>query len=144
MNRSDTPSLGRRLLCVLYDSLLLSGVLLVAAFPFVGLIQGLEPAVSRLVMQAYVVGVAGLYFTLFWRKGQTLAMKTWRFRLETRAGAVPSWSRAWLRYLLACANLASLGMGWWVALLRADGQFLQDHLAGTRLVNSPPRAGGTA
>lgn len=134
----DTPSLGRRLMCVLYDALLLGAVLLVATFPFVAVTRGLGPETARHGLQAYLILVAGLYFTVFWRKGQTLAMKTWRVRLETDSGAPLSWRRAWLRYALAWANLLLLGLGWWAALFRTDGQFLQDYLAGTRLVDSKP------
>jgi uncharacterized RDD family membrane protein YckC len=76
-------------------------------------------------------GIAGIYFTLFWRKGQTLAMKTWGIKLVSANGKPPSNRQLWLRYLLACLNL--LILGWWAALLRQDRQFLQDHFAGTRL-----------
>lgn len=134
--RDQVPSLGRRLACVFYDSLLLLAVLLVASLPFVALTQHLEPQLARHGLQLYVLLVTGLYFTLFWRKGHTLAMKTWRFRMETPTGTPPDWARAWLRYGLACMNIALLGLGWWAALWREDGQFLQDHLAGTRLVNA--------
>jgi uncharacterized RDD family membrane protein YckC len=121
---------------VLYEGLLLGAVLLVATFPFVSLTQKLDPALARHLLQAYLVLMAGIYFTIFWRKGQTLAMKTWKVRLETNAGGPLSWGRAWLRYLLAWANLALLGVGWWAALFRPDRQFLQDYLAGTRLVSA--------
>jgi uncharacterized RDD family membrane protein YckC len=136
VTQAITPSLGRRLLCVLYDGLLVSALLLVATFPFVALTQGLDPSLARHLLQAYLLLVTGAYFTLFWRKGQTLAMKTWKLRLESTTGGHPSWGQAWMRYLLACASLALLGLGWWGALFRADGQFLQDRLAGTRLVRT--------
>lgn len=134
MSAAHTPSVVRRLLCVLYDGLLLGAVLLVATFPFVALTQRLEPTLARHLLQAYLFLVAGGYFAVFWRKGQTLAMKTWRFRLETDTGGRPGWGQAGLRYLLAWANIALLGVGWWAAWFRADRQFLQDRLAGTRLV----------
>ena len=127
------PSVGRRLMCSLYDGLLLVALLLVATFPFVALTQKLEPDWAR---QTYLFLVTGCYFTLFWRKGQTLAMKTWRLRLETTTGEQPGWGHLWLRYLLAWANLAVLGLGWWAAWFRFDRQFLQDRLAGTRLVSA--------
>lgn len=136
MSEAHPPSVGRRLLCVLYDGLLLSAVLLVATFPFVALTRTLEPGLARHLLQAYLFLVAGAYFAVFWRKGQTLAMKTWKFRLETDAGGRPGWGRAWLRYLLAWVNLALLGVGWWSAWFRPDRQFLQDRLAGTRLVTT--------
>ena len=134
MTAAGSPSLGKRLLCVLYDGLLLGAVLLVATFPFVALTQGLEPVVARHLLQAYLFLVAGFYFTVFWHKGQTLAMKTWKLRMETDFGEPPGWGRAWLRYVLAWANLLLLGVGWWAALFSTDRQFLQDRMSGTRLV----------
>ena len=131
------PSLRRRLACAAYDALLLLAVWLVAAFPFVALSSSLPPTWARAAMQFYLFLVAGAYFSVFWRKGQTLAMKTWRIRIvDAQHGGMPSWPRLWLRYALAGLNLACLGCGWWLALLRHDRQFMQDRLAGTRLVNS--------
>lgn len=139
MSLGGTPSLGKRLLCVLYDGLLLGAVLLVATFPFVAVTQTVAPTMARHLLQAYLFLVTGIYFTVFWRKGQTLAMKTWKLRMEADLGSPPSWGRAWLRYVLAWANLLLLGGGWWAALFTADRQFLQDRLAGTRLVNASPQ-----
>lgn len=128
-----TPSLSRRLACNLYESLLLVAFLLVAAFPIAALTRHLPPEIGIAVLRLYLFLAAGTYFAVFWRKGQTLAMKTWRIRLVSTAGGVPSRSQVWLRYSLACLNLIVLGIGWWVALWRQDRQFLQDHFAGTRL-----------
>ena len=140
------PSLGRRLACVLYEAFLIGAVLLVAAFPFVPLVQAIAPAIAREILQIYLLVVAGGYFTLFWHKGQTLAMKTWGIRIESVAGGAPGWGQAWLRYLLACLNLLLFGTGWWAALFTGDRQFLQDRLAGTRLTRStgaiPPLSAG--
>lgn len=127
------PSLRRRLACNLYEVLLLLAVLFVAAFPIAALTGKLPPEVGIAVLRLYLFLVAGLYFALFWRKGQTLAMKTWRIRLVAATGSVPSRTQVWLRYGLACLNLALLGIGWWAALWRQDRQFLQDGIAGTRL-----------
>lgn len=137
------PSLPRRLACVLYESLLLLAVLFVAAFPLVALTQHLPPALGRNLLQAYLFLIAGCYFTLFWRKGQTLAMKTWGMRMESTRGGPLGLGQAWLRYLLAGANLALAGVGWWGALFTPDRQFLHDRLAGTRLVASPNAAPAT-
>ena len=136
MTPEATPSLARRLLCVLYDGLLLSAVLLVATFPFLALTQALPPPLARALLQGYLVLVSGTYFTVFWHKGQTLAMKTWGMRLETQDGKPPTWAQAWLRLVFACGNVLCLGLGWWSAALRSDRQFLQDRLAGTRLVKT--------
>lgn len=130
----NTPSLRRRLACNVYESLLLIAVLFVATFPLAAMAPHFPPGLGVALLRVYLIAVAGIYFTLFWRKGQTLAMKTWDIRLTAADGAMPSLAKIWLRYLLACLNLVLLGIGWWAALLREDRQFLQDWLAGTRLI----------
>lgn len=129
----SVPGLGKRLACVVYESMLLAALFLVAAFPFVPLVSALAPDHIRPALQIYLFLVAGGYFTLFWRRGQTLAMKTWRIRIESLQGGLPSRRQVWARYLLSWLNLMLLGVGWWSALFARDRQFLQDRLAGTRL-----------
>ena len=129
------PSLLRRLACNVYESLLLIALLFVAALPFVAFTMLLPPDLGLILRETvlwfYLIGIAGIYFTLFWRSGQTLAMKTWGIKLVSASGKPLSKRQLWLRYFLACLNL--LILGWWVALLRQDRQFLQDHFADTRL-----------
>lgn len=108
-------------------------VLLIAGFPFAALVQQLPLEISIVLLRIYLFCIAGAYFALFWRKGQTLAMKTWRIRMVNQTGAAPGTAQVWLRFVLACLNLVLLGVGWWAALVRKDGQFLQDHYAGTKL-----------
>lgn len=132
-------SFGGRLACLLYDGMLVTGVVLAAALPFVGLTHRLDPDWTRPLLQVYVVAVVGGYFTLFWRKGQTLGMKTWGVELVAHDGGRPGWGRLWLRFALAVLNLALLGVGWWSALWHPQRQFLQDRIAGTRLVKALPR-----
>ncbi len=134
------PGLPRRLFSAAYDALLLLAVLLVAGLPAAALTLVLPHELAVAVLRIYLLLVAAGYFTLFWRKGQTLAMKTWRIRLQSADGGMPSQRQVWLRFLFACLTLAPLGLGWWVALWRDDRQFLHDHLAGTRLVRSDWRA----
>lgn len=134
MTSPVAPGLGRRLACAFYDGLLLAALILVAAFPFVPMTRALDPAIAKALLQFYLILVAGAYFILFWRKGQTLAMKTWGIRIESARGGALGLGQAWLRYLLSCLNLVLLGVGWWSALFSRDRQFLQDRLAGTRLL----------
>jgi len=99
--------------------------------------------------------VFGAYFAWGWSNGRrTLPMKTWRLAMETSGSAPVGISRAALRYV-ACwigpglaivvyAGLRPLGYGRWAvallavnyawALVNCDRQFLQDRIAGTRLV----------
>ncbi len=127
------PSLPRRFACLVYEAMLLAAVLFVASIPFVALTLSLPPTLFRLLVWAYWLLVAGGYFTLFWRHGQTLAMKTWHIRLESAAGGRPSTRQVVKRYLLACL-LFPISWGW--AIFAADRQYLHDRLAGTRLVST--------
>jgi len=132
-----TPSLFRRFACLIYETLLLLAVLLLASLPFVALVQGLGAAWFKPLVWAYWLLVAGAYFTLFWRRGQTLAMKTWRIRLESADSGAVTAAMAIKRYLLACLLFP---LSWLWALFAADRQFLHDRLAGTRLVSVVPPA----
>jgi uncharacterized RDD family membrane protein YckC len=134
----DLPfaSLPRRLASLAYEALLLAAVLFLAGFVVVGLLPGEPPAPAFWAYRFYLLLVAGVYFTWFWRHGgQTLAMKTWRFRLVAADGGALSRGMAWRRYALAVLGLSGFGLGFAWALVDREHQFLHDRLAGTRLVS---------
>jgi uncharacterized RDD family membrane protein YckC len=107
-------------------------------------------------LQATSFLVLGLYFIWMWRRGQTLAMKTWRIQIVDAAGQKISRKSAFKRYLaswlwfippLAASSalglppfqLAFLTLAWitiWGVLSRIhpQRQFWHDALAGTRLI----------
>jgi uncharacterized RDD family membrane protein YckC len=151
---ASTPRLHRRLASMVYESILLFGVAFIAAYLFLALTQNKYPIPSpaRQVFQLYMFGVIGAYFVWCWRHGgQTLPMKTWKMRVESRAGPVLSRGRAWWRYtaawmsLLPALSLYALGYKWGLALtllpllwplVDRERQFLHDRLAGTRIVTA--------
>jgi uncharacterized RDD family membrane protein YckC len=153
------PGLARRMACWLYEGMLLFAVVFVAGWLFSTLGQLRDAADARRpLLQAFVFVVFGIYFSWFWAKGQTLAMKTWGIRVVDRDGHALSQRRALLRYAcswlwflppLAAAALLHLGgmrsvaavLAWvvlWALLARLhpERQFWHDALAGTRLVRS--------
>lgn len=131
--------LARRLLSLVYETLLVAALALVGVLPLAILIDSLDPAVKRLLYQAYLVLLAGAYFVWQWtRGGQTLAMKTWRLKLVTGDGAPLSFRHSLRRFLYALAGLALCGGGFAWALLDRDRQFLHDRLAGTKIVTFSP------
>jgi len=153
------PSLRRRLLSMIYESLLLFSLLFTGGYLFDTLTQSNHALFLRGSRQAFLFLILGLYFVWFWTHGgQTLPMKTWRIRLVCPNGDAVPWQRACLRYLLAFALFVGpLGLAWilglqhWEALgvvalgtfflafsvrFDRDRQFLYDRLAGTRLVNT--------
>ena len=92
---------------------------------------------ARGAFQVYLILVAGAYFVSQWvRGGQTLPMKTWGLKLVGRDGAAVTWRQAWVRYMIALAGLAAVGLGFAWALFDRDGLFLHDRIAGTRIVRA--------
>ncbi len=110
---------------------------------------------ARVLSAIVTVAVGAAYCGWFWSGGRrTLAMKTWRLTLRTPAGDILSVRRALARFLAcwvgptlaigAFAALRPVGQGEWAtallafnyvwALFDADRQFLQDRIAGTRLL----------
>ena len=135
-SRLRLAPLGLRLLSLAYEGVLLSAILFVASYLFVGLARDAQTGMPRLVFQVYVLAVCGAYFVFCWvRSGQTLPMKTWRIRLVTEQGRPVAVGRAFQRYLLAVPSvLSGIGVLW--ALVDRDRQFLHDRLAKTRIVRA--------
>ncbi|HWI80512.1 RDD family protein [Ramlibacter sp.] len=153
------PPLARRMACWCYEGVLLFAVVFIAGWLFSALGQVRDAMDARRpLLQAFLFVVFGIYFTWFWTKGQTLAMKTWKIRIVDTAGRRLGQPRALLRYvcswlwflpplaLLAAwhATPAQTGLvlTGWVALwalasrLHPQRQFWHDALAGTRLIRA--------
>jgi uncharacterized RDD family membrane protein YckC len=135
------PSAGfwRRIASMFYESLLLLGVLsLTFLVPYVVIGYAWGVSVHGAIEWLHLFLVTGAYFVWFWRKaGQTLAMQTWRVRLDGANGGRVTLRQALLRYALCWPSVLGLfGLLW--ALVDRDRQFLHDRLAGTRLVLVPP------
>ena len=127
----------RRLLSLIYESLLLVAVLLAGALPMVILTKGWEHTAARAALQIWLLALCAGFYVWQWRgAGQTLPMKTWKMRLVAHDGSEVSARRALLRYAGALLSTATLGLGFAWALVDRDRQFLHDRLAGTRLVTT--------
>jgi uncharacterized RDD family membrane protein YckC len=134
---STIPSIRRRLVCMVYESLLLFSVALFASLPFIGAAGAGTDGWVRNAYQAYLFLVIGLYFVWSWRRrGQTLAMKTWKMRLVGLNGVRITFRQALLRYAFSWPSLLLGGIGILYALLDSEGQFLHDRLSGTRIVTT--------
>ena len=132
------PSIRRRLLCMLYESLLLVGVLAVAFFLpnfLIGMFWQIAMPGPLLWLHVFMVLLA--YFGWLWKRGgQTLAMRTWKIRLVSADGAALTNRQILLRYALAWPGILMGGLGLLWALVDPDRQFLHDRIAGTRLARA--------
>lgn len=154
----QAPSIQRRLACWMYEGILLFGVVFIAGYLFGTLSQTRNAMDNRHALQGFLFVIFGIYFTWFWAKGQTLAMKTWHIRVVDAAGqpltqlrALGRYVLSWLWFLpplvavapfaLSAAEVSVIVVGWvavWAILSRfhPQRQFWHDALAGTRLVHS--------
>jgi len=133
---ASTPGFWRRILCMIYEFLLLIAVLFIAGFIFHLVYHDTDSPYFRPVFQLYLLGVAGIYLIWFWTHGgQTLAMQTWKIRvISTNGGGISIW-RAIARYFFAVTSISFFGCGIIWALFDREGQFLYDRLAGTKIIN---------
>lgn len=142
MNAPGLPLAGlrRRLAAILYESLLLLGVLSVAfMLPHLALGMACSIVVPGPWLVLHVFAVTGVYFIWYWRHhGQTLAMQTWGLKIVRADGAPPEPARLVLRYVLSWPSLLFYGAGLAWALVDRDRLFLHDRLSGTRIIVAPP------
>jgi uncharacterized RDD family membrane protein YckC len=151
------PALRRRLATMIYEGVILFGVVFIAGYLFSTLTQQRNGLTHHNLLASWIGIVLAAYFVWFWTHGgQTLPMKTWRMKVVDAHGqpvkpgrALARYALAWLWFLppLALHPLMSLAVPqtlvvfgvWvtlWAAAVRLDParQFLHDRLAGTRIV----------
>ncbi len=137
MPQAAHAGLGRRFLSLFYEALALAALVWAAGFLYSAVEQTMRISHVRAAFQAYLVLVIGVYFVTQWVfGGQTLAMRSWRLKLQRLDGAPLRARQAIARYVLALAGTIALGITYWWALFDADKAFLHDRLAGTRIVRS--------
>ena len=84
---TSIPGFWRRILCMVYEFLLLIAVLFIAGVIFHLIYHETDAPYFRLIFQFYLLSVAGIYLIWFWTHGgQTLAMQTWKIRVISANG----------------------------------------------------------
>lgn len=132
--QSKSPSFFKRTAAIIYELFLLIAVFSIVTFLFILIFGDAREGLNHFALQVILWFVGGMYFVFSWvRTGQTLAMKTWRIKLESMGGESLSLNRATLRYVLATAGLMFFGAGFIWALFDREGLYLHDRLIGARL-----------
>ena len=143
------PGLLRRLAAMLYDTLLVLPLIMLAVALSLGLYvalvkltggvadpDALSPALRQVIIVVTVIG----FFSIFWVKnGQTLGMQAWRIKLVTVDGEALTMKHCLLRALGAMLSIACLGLGYLWCLFDRQKRYWHDSLSGTRLVLLPKR-----
>lgn len=132
--QSRSPSFSKRIAAIIYELLLLMAVFSIVTFLFILIFGDATEGFNHFALQLTLWLVGGKYFVFSWIKtGQTLAMKTWRIKLESMNGELLNLNQAILRYVLATAGLMFFGAGFIWALFDREGLYLHDRLIGSRL-----------
>lgn len=158
------PGMRRRMACLVYEALLLFGVVMGAGLVYGVATNQRHALQGTLGLQIAVFLALGGYFVWFWtRHGQTLPMRTWQLRLVTVQGQPVGRVRAMGRYVLCWVwvlpalaivqldGVASGGRTFFAlcagvlvyaatAYGRRDRQFWHDVVCGTRIVPAPTAA----
>lgn len=162
---AQTPPLAsraKRFASMMYEGVLLFGVVFTADYLFDTLTQSKHALMFRPGRQVWLLLSIGFYFVLcWWRGGQTLPMKAWHLRIVALDGSQPTINQLIGRYLLLWP-LPLAGMvlihglvtvtGWPAFYAFAivapflifiptwfdpQGRFLHDRLMDTAVVNVP-------
>jgi hypothetical protein len=93
---------------------------------------------GNIVFQLTLLGIAAVFFTGFWsRGGQTLGMRAWRLRVESRSGKGIGAGTSLLRFAGVLVSISVFGLGFLWLLVDRDKLSWHDRLAGTRVVVLP-------
>ncbi|MFV1997736.1 MAG: RDD family protein [Acidiferrobacterales bacterium] len=130
--------LWRRLMAMLYDSLLLVAILMLATLPIVALFDSISSAWARHAFQLYLFAIAYVFFSWFWvHGGQTLGMRSWRLQLVGVDDAAVGWKMALVRFMAALLSGIAVGLGYLWALLDTRGRTWHDHMSGSFIILLP-------
>lgn len=155
--------LGRRIGALFYEAVLLTALIVVLAILFQLVFPSLaEHRYLQLLLFACEIIFTYFYFHFCWKKGQTLAMKTWRIRLcRLDSQPITIWQILGRYYLSLITFIPLIPITMmvkhevlphyaaWIAIIWAafpylwamldkDKQFLHDRILGTRLVFVAP------
>ena len=146
----ENATLGKRLLAILYDVLIVFLIIVLVSLITQqiiiqsGLIELEQVAISNiesvfvipadsiasLILKSLWIILSFLYFAYFWTKrGQTPGMKVWKIKVVNHNGALISWPQALIRYITSV-----FGIGLIASFFNKNRSALQDMLSNTKLV----------
>lgn len=139
-NTSRHAGLVRRLLAIVYDLLLLLGLLFIAtAVANFALNQG--NAIERgnpyyWFFKFGLLMISFFYYGWFWTHGgQTLGMKTWKMKLQSRDGKALSWPQALVYFFAAALSWTVFGIGFIWSLFEPSRATWHDLIAGCEMLD---------
>ncbi|MFO1351664.1 MAG: RDD family protein [Gammaproteobacteria bacterium] len=129
--------LPRRLAALVYDALLVFGLLFAATALLLPFTHGEAIRPGHYEYTFYLVLVCFLFYGWCWTHGgQTLGMQAWKIRAQARDGTAITWTQAGARFCAAILSWLPLGLGYWWMLIDRERLTWHDRMSSTVVVDT--------
>jgi uncharacterized RDD family membrane protein YckC len=130
----------KRILALIYDSLLIAAIVLVLSLLLVFINGGYPESGSFLsFIQFFILVVTGpIFYSYFWivNKGQTTGMQAWKIKLVTMDETELNIKKTMLRCLISTISFAFIGLGYLWILYDKDDLSWSDILTKTKVIKT--------
>ena len=130
----------KRVLALVYDSLLIGAIVLVLSLLLVFVNSGYPESDSFVsFIQFFILVFAGpIFYSYFWiaNKGQTTGMQAWKIQLVTVDETELNIKKTMLRCLISTISFACFGMGYLWILYDKDNLSWSDILTKTKVIKT--------
>ena len=132
---NQNVSLARRFGAILYDFLLLVTILVIASLITVIPFNINPENYLFIVYQVYIYTISFLFYAWFWTHGgQTLGMKTWKFKIISVNGTRVNWVTAFIRFTFAIVSWLPFGLGYIWSMFDTKKRTWHDIVSKTLLI----------
>ena len=130
-------ALPRRLMIMLYDGVIMLGLLMLASAVALPFGETEKMAFRDIGFTLWLLLVCFIYLSACWRHGgMTVGMRAWRVKIVSQDGKRISWVACLLRFLTGLLSLTALGLGVFWALLDGKNRGWHDLASHTFLIYS--------
>ena len=130
----------KRILALVYDSLLIAAIVLVLSLLLVFVNGGYPESGSfASLIQFFILVFTGpIFYSYFWivNKGQTTGMQAWKIKLVTTDETELNINKTMLRCLISTISFACLGLGYLWMLYHKDDLSWSDILTKTKVIKT--------
>ncbi len=130
----------KRILAIIYDSLLIAAIVLVLSLLLVFINGGYPESGSFLsFIQFFILVVTGpIFYSYFWivNKGQTTGMQAWKIKLVTMDETELNIKKTMLRCLISTISFAFIGLGYLWILYDKENLSWSDILTKTKVIKT--------
>ncbi len=145
IKKTSTASLWRRLVAMLYDTLIVLALLMLAGTLAVIVNGGHPIKPGNPFFALYLVAIIFTYFAFSWiYGGQTIGMRVWRLSINTTDHEPMDLWHALLRFGFAIPSLSFAGLGLFWMLVDKEKRALYDRWSKTMIVYNPKPSSSNA